>query len=77
MSNDEKWLDVGAMSELIEEFNEHAPYGLEHRRQQEVSFSFQLAQRNLRDFMEVVFARETALAEIKRLFKPLPNSHLD
>lgn len=74
MSTDDKWLDIGHadFQEIAEEFNEHAPYGLNHRR--EVSFSFELAEDQLKTFMSEVFANETAYAEIRRLFKPLPHT---
>lgn len=62
MSTDDKWLDIG---EIIEEFNEHAPYGLEHRRMAFLNFSpEQVGQ------ISTPVLGESSREEIRRLFKP-------
>lgn len=71
MSTDDKWLDVG---EIVEEFNEHAPYGLEHR---EASFSFQLGEKGVQQLLNVLEEakhQSEVLDNIERLFKPLPHT---
>lgn len=66
MSTDDKWLDIGS---ILKEFNEHAPYSLEHRRM----VFLQLSPEQVEQISTPVLG-EVAREEIKRLLKPLPHT---
>lgn len=68
--DEESWVFVGKaeqqVKEMFEEFNEHAPYGLEHRRQ--VSVEFKLTEDQLKEIVPILFGKP--YEEVKRLTDP-------
>lgn len=54
------------VEEMLGEFNEHAPCGLEHRRQ--VTVESKLTEKQAKDIVPILFGR--SYEEIKRLSDP-------
>lgn len=51
------------VEEMLEEFNQHAPYGLEHRRQ--VSVEVKLTEDQIKEIVPILFG--TSYEEVKRI----------